>query len=211
MTPKFDPTYHEERALADGRRLRMRAIRAEDKARLAEGMEKLSPEARFSRFFAAKSRLTQAELRYLTELDGRDHYALGVSVLEPDGSEGEGAGVGRFIRSRDDPAAAEPAIVVVDAWQGRGIGKWLLDRLIAAAREREIRYFRAECLAENHTIQHLFERLGPSVRKERRGQLVALELPIFEVRIDGDAAGATPSEALLRMAAERRIRFRPPG
>jgi GNAT superfamily N-acetyltransferase len=168
-------------------------------------MERLSPEARFSRFFAAKTRLSEAELRYLTEIDGVDHYALGVGLLHPDGTEGEGVGVGRFVRTRDDPTVAEPAIVVIDAWQGHGIGKLLLDRLIAAARERGIRHFRAECLAENHAIQHLFERLGPSVRVQQRGRVVGMEIPIFEVKIDGDA----PSSELLRIAAERLIRFRP--
>jgi hypothetical protein len=40
-------------------------------------MDEFSPESRFHRFLSAKLKLTNADLRYLTEIDGIDHFAIG--------------------------------------------------------------------------------------------------------------------------------------
>jgi hypothetical protein len=98
--------FREERVLPNGQRVRLRTVRPDDKPRLQEGLYKLSPTAVRTRFFAAKRRFTQEELRYLTEFDGVDHYAIGVVALRDDGSEGEGLAVGRFVRLREDPTMA---------------------------------------------------------------------------------------------------------
>src|SRR4051794_20929256 len=109
-------------------------------------MDHLSPESRRARFLTAKPRLTSAELRYLTELDGLDHYAL-IAVLaeRPDLL----AGVARFVRSADDPLAAEVAVVVGDPLQGKGLGRTLGLRLADAARARGVRRFTATMLSDH--------------------------------------------------------------
>ena len=76
----------------------MRPIAPEDKARLAAGVAALSPESQYGRFLTGKSSLTPAELRYLTEVDGRDHIAL--LVLD---SDGELVAVGRIVRDAARP------------------------------------------------------------------------------------------------------------
>ena len=139
--------------LSDGTEVLIRSIRPDDKALLVQGMEHLSPESRQARFLTAKPRLTSAELRYLTELDGLDHYAL-VAVLadRPD----QLAGVARFVRSTEDPLAAEAAIVVGDPLQGKGLGRTMGLRLADAARARGVRRFTATMLAENTAAHRLF-------------------------------------------------------
>jgi GNAT superfamily N-acetyltransferase len=214
MALRFNESYLEQITLADGQRLLFRSIRPADKPRFVEGMQRLSPSSRFSRFFAAKTSLSEAELRYLTEVDGTDHYALGAAVLNDDGSEGTGVAVGRFVRSRRDPEIAEPAIVVMDEWQGKGIGRMILQRLVAASLERGIRFFRAEYLAENLAIQKLFEQLCPTLRVTRHGTTVVAIVPLFDITLPSagpcDPAGAAnPLHELLRMAAKRLIRLRP--
>src|SRR5207244_92171 len=111
------------------------------------GFAGLSAESRYRRFFSAKDRLSEAELRYLTEVDGVDHFALGAL------HDGEGAGVARFVRLRDRPDTAEAAIVVVDERQGCGLGRLLLTRLTEAARERGITRFRSDVLARNQAAR----------------------------------------------------------
>ena len=54
----------------------IRPIRAEDKRMLADGLRRLSPESVQRRFLTPKRSFSRAELRYLTEVDGRDHVAL---------------------------------------------------------------------------------------------------------------------------------------
>jgi acetyltransferase len=129
--------------LSDGTELLIRPIRPDDKASLAAGMVRLSDASRTRRFLSLKPRLTSAELRYLTEVDGTDHYAI-VAVLA-----GEVAAVARWVREAEDPTTAEAAIVVCDALQGKGLGKQLARLLADAARERGVRRIRASMLTDN--------------------------------------------------------------
>src|SRR5688500_7802015 len=113
-----------ESRLEDGTRILFRRIRPDDKARLQTGMKYLSPESRFRRFFHHVDHLSDAQLRYLTEVDFKDHFAW-LAVL-PDLPGEPGVGVGRWIRTKDDPAVAEGAVTVVDQFQNRGLGKTFL-------------------------------------------------------------------------------------
>lgn len=159
---RFDRCYKEVVRLVDGTKATLRLIRASDKALLLAGFERLSSGSRYARFLGVKSRLTDDELRYLTEVDGTDHFAV-VAVLKSMLGHEEGVGIARFVRLKDRVDAAEPAITVVDEQQGKGLGSALLHRLVDAAWERDVRYFRCEVLAENTRVWELFPEIGPDV------------------------------------------------
>lgn len=133
-------------SLRDGTPVLIRPIRPDDKALLADGLRRLSPESVYRRFLSPKPSFSKGELRYLTELDGRDHVAL-VAFLAEDPSQL--AGVARFVRSDDDHETAEAAVVVGDACQGRGLGNLLALRLADEAAARGIRRFEATILWDN--------------------------------------------------------------
>jgi len=133
--------------LADGTPIAIREIRASDKALLAAGFGRLSDASRTKRFLGAKPRLSRTELRYLTEVDGIDHYAI-VAVVD-DRWDGEIAAVARFVRLVEDPTTAEAAIVVGDCHQGQGLGKEMARRLAEAARRRGISPITAAIQANN--------------------------------------------------------------
>ncbi len=117
--------------LRDGRLVSIRPIEPQDDASLAAGLRRISRESQRRRFGTAKPKLSRSELRYLTEVDGRDHVALvAVQADEPH----ELMAVGRFVRLPDDPEAAEVAIVVGDRWQRQGLGRALGVELASAAR-----------------------------------------------------------------------------
>ena len=122
----------------------IREIRPDDKELLRVGYECLSEESRLRRFLSPKPRLTGSDLRYLTEVDGVNHYAV-VALL----ASGEIVGVARWVRLVDDPATAEAAIVVGDRFQRRGLGRRLAIELADAARARGIRRIRASILSNN--------------------------------------------------------------
>jgi RimJ/RimL family protein N-acetyltransferase len=124
----------------------------------------LSPQSQYQRFLALKPTLSDADVRYLVEVDGTNHCALvATTTASPDSI----VAVARFVRASDDPQAAEFAIVVGDAYQGDGLGTELLERLADAAVARGIRRFRATALAENVAIHKLVRRLAGRLARER--------------------------------------------
>jgi len=208
---RFDASYEEVVALHDGHRVRLRTIRPADKPHLVRGLHRLSEGSRRARFLAAKNRLTAAELEYLTEVDGVDHFAIGALMLAADGDESDGVGVGRFVRMRGEPNVAEPAIVVVDAWQNRGLGRLLLDRLIQAALERGIDTFHAEFLADNEAIRRLLGSFSPDMLMQRRAGVVVATMPLLARKGEpGEVEAGEHLRKLLRLAAKRLLRLRPP-
>ena len=155
----------------------IRPIHAGDRERLRDSHERLSPESRYRRFLAVKPHLTAADVRYLVDIDGRDHVAL-VATL-PESAEEPIVGVARFIRIPEEPEVAEVAIVVNDALHGRGVGTELLARLAEEAVARGVLRFRATMLADNVVIHRLFESLsaGPADRR-RLGEISEMEFPL---------------------------------
>jgi len=68
-------------------------------------------------------------------------------------------GVARYVLD-EDKQSAEFAIVVADPWQGRGIGRRLLARLIAVARRRGVPRLYGDILRINRPMLELVRKLG---------------------------------------------------
>lgn len=176
VAPEFVARRTTEVVLADGMRLRVRPIVPEDKARLVQGLSRLSPDSRYRRFMGPINTFTDAQLAYFTEIDYVDHFAW---VALAAGEPGEPAlGVARYVRLREDTQAADAAVVVVDTYQGRGIGTLLLRALGAVALENGIRRFRGYVLAENRPMIDLLKHLGAEVTFDSAGAMrFELDLP----------------------------------
>jgi hypothetical protein len=87
-----------EAQLGDGSRALIWDLLPGDREAVREGFEKLSEETRFHRFLAAVPHLTETMLDHLVdEVDGIDHVALALVVLDAEGN-GVPAGVARMIR-----------------------------------------------------------------------------------------------------------------
>jgi ribosomal protein S18 acetylase RimI-like enzyme len=145
-----------EAELRDGSRVVIRPLVADDKEGLAAAFERASERTRYLRFLGPTPALTAKQLAYLTEIDHHDHEAL--VAIEP--SSGEGLGIARYVRSSQDPAAAECAVAVADEWQGRGLGTALLRRLMARARDEGIERITALVLSQNREALGLLEAVG---------------------------------------------------
>jgi RimJ/RimL family protein N-acetyltransferase len=139
----------------------LRRITPEDKDALVAGLGRLSERSVYQRFLAPKPRLTSSELRYLTEVDFVDHYAL-VAVLAR--SPEVVVGVGRWVRSAESRADAEIAIVVADDVQGRGVGTQLGRALAETARARGIERFTASMLPSNQAAHRLFAKVSSQLQ-----------------------------------------------
>jgi RimJ/RimL family protein N-acetyltransferase len=188
----------EEVALRDGSRVLIRPVQPADKALFAESWEHFGEESRYRRFLGAKGELSARELAYFTEVDHVDHEAIGAR----DAESGAGVGVARYVRLAEQPAVAEAAVSVVDAWQRRGLGGELLRRLTGHAREHGVERFQASLFAFNHSMLALFEEVGEvQVHERGMGQIeIDVELPCDRERGLADA---------LRAAARGLVRLRP--
>jgi GNAT superfamily N-acetyltransferase len=209
---RYDGSYEESVHLTDGQRVQLRLIRPSDKEMLREGFELLSADSRYARFMSPKSRLTETELEYLTDVDGVNHFAMG-AVRRRFVSTDQGIGSARFVRLVDQPDTAEPAVTVLDEFQGKGLGSILLQRLIEAAWERDVRWFVSELLAENKASKRMMESLSPEVkfRHSGDGALVAT-LPVPEPDRTPTAPGffaGTSLHKLLSYVARSKVSVRP--
>jgi acetyltransferase len=163
--------------LEDGARILVRPIRPDDISELRAGFSRLSSESVYRRFHAHLEGLSDEACRYLTHVDYVHHLAL--VALEPDGTRG--AAVARYYRPEGSDLA-EAAVVVIDEWQGRGLGPALLERLVAAARSRGIRGFEAYVQADNRKLLRILMESGYHLRQEEDGDVLRVEMPF-----DGDA------------------------
>jgi GNAT superfamily N-acetyltransferase len=154
----------------------VRPIRPDDKLGMVEAFERLSPDSRYRRFFSPTPRLTGKQLRYLTEVDHHGHEAL----LAVDPRTRDGLGIGRFVRSSEDPTVAEVAVAVVDDWQGRGLATALLHDLSARARQEGISQFSASVLAHNEEALDLFRHVADARVTGTDGGIVELIMDIPE-------------------------------
>jgi GNAT superfamily N-acetyltransferase len=183
--------------LRDGRAVVLRPLRADDRDRLAGAFERLSEESRYRRFFAPLRRLSEKDLDYLTDIDHHDHEAI--IAIEPD--TGDALGVARYIRT-DDPLRAEAAVAVADDWQGRGLGRALLERLRERATEEGVEWFTALVQADNRRSLELLSQLGDTSSAQRD------ELVELEIRLPSEGLGM-PLLVALRGAAASAFGTRP--
>jgi RimJ/RimL family protein N-acetyltransferase len=157
------------RRLPDGTSVLIRRIRPDDKEFLARLLRMLSDRSVQRRFLTAKRTFSKSELRYLTEVDGHDHVALVAESLTVGARHV--IGVARFIRWRDDPQAAEAAIVVADPWQGRGLGSLLARELARRARGVGVKRFTATIAADNLPAHRLMRKLSAHLEERHEGRV----------------------------------------
>ena len=144
-------------ALDGGTRLHVRPIRPEDADLERAFVASLSEKTRYFRFFYQLNELSPAMLARFTQVDYDREMAL-VAIDESDGGRAI-VGIARYTM---DPGreSAEFAIVVADAWQQRGVGRMLMDRLVACARARGLARIEGSVLRSNHIMLRFTDSLG---------------------------------------------------
>ncbi len=147
----------EEWRAPDGSVVTLRPIRPEDAQIEQEFVKGLSAESRYSRFMNTLRELTPAALIRFTQIDYDREMAL-IAVQNQDGREEEIA-VARYIANPDGDTC-EYAIVVANAWQGKGLGRRLLEMIIKVAHARGFKALTGYVLASNASMLALCETLG---------------------------------------------------
>ncbi len=143
--------------LNDGTDIIIRPIRPEDAESEAKFVRELSDESKYFRFMNTFQELSQEMLIRLTQIDYHNEMAL-IAITGEDG-QGEQVGVARYT-TNTDKRTCEFAIVVADDWAGRGIGRLLMQNLIAVARDRELEVMEGQVIASNARMLKLMTSLG---------------------------------------------------
>ncbi len=126
----------------------------------------LSAATRYQRFLGGGVRFTADLLARLLPAESERDLAL-VATVVLDGRELP-VGVARYVRLADGETA-EFAVTVADAWQGRGVGRRLLERLVEIARERGLRTLVGDTFAANGPMLQLARSLGFAIRRHEEG------------------------------------------
>ncbi len=135
-----------------------RPLRSGEHAVLDAVFDALSPDSRFDRYLTGLPRLTGPMRSLLTAIDGHTHIGWLGEI------DGHPAAIGRMIRVSHD--AAEIALEVIDAHQGRGLGTALLDTLMTVASVSGIATIQATVLPTNHRSLRLLKAIGMTFRVE---------------------------------------------
>jgi RimJ/RimL family protein N-acetyltransferase len=136
----------------------IRPIRPSDKMPLRIGLQELSAESIRQRFFTPKKDFTDKELAFLTEVDQETHIAYIAFYF--DGTQELPAGVIRAFKSVDNPLHAEIGIIIIDQYQGKGLGMRLLETLADASVQKGVTHFYGDYLNSNTKMIKLLEKFS---------------------------------------------------
>jgi len=145
----------------------VRPIRPEDVELELAFFRGLSARSRYQRFMQHLSELPPQLLTRFTQLDYERELAL--VVLH----EGSFVAVGRYA-PRADGTTAEFALTVADAWQGKGIGRALLERLCSSARDAGYGALYGSILVDNHAMLNLAAKLGFTASSREGAEVVVV-------------------------------------
>jgi acetyltransferase len=126
----------------------------------------LSQQSRYERFLGGGVKLTPELLARLVNVDFSRDAALIATVAFADSETP--VGVGRYALT-DEGDVAEIAVTIADAWQGCGLGRLLLERVIDAARRNGVRRLTGDVLAANARMLALARRFGFRIESHPEG------------------------------------------
>jgi len=186
--------------LTDGSTVEIRSARAQDAEAVRAMHAAMSPDNIYLRFFSLSPNAAEQEAKRVCRKPDSDHAALlawqgdrlvGVGAYEPAGK----------------PGVAEIAFAVPDDMHGRGIASLLLEHLVWRARQRDLRAFTAETLAENSAMLRVFADVGLPVKRRISDGVVELTFPLPDgednYRLDNYLATVASKESRADVASLR--------
>ena len=166
--------YHAIEHLRDGRPIEIRAVRPNDKDDMLAAIGRTSTELLRRRFFVVKRGFSQKEIDFFVRIDFRDHVAL-IALADEDGRPTI-VGGGRYVVV--EPGSAEVAFIVIDGYQGQGIGSHLMRHLAGIARDAGLTELIAEVLPENTAMRKVFSKFGFKPAPRREPQVIHLVMQL---------------------------------
>ena len=152
-----------EEQLNDGTDIIIRPIRPEDAEIEQAFIRGLSAESKYFRFMNSIHELSLEMLVRFTQIDYHNEMAL--VAINPDPKGEEEIGVARYM-TNPDKKTCEFAIVVSDKWQGKGIARLLMQKLLDIARNRNLEVMEGQVLANNYRMLELMASMGFQIQND---------------------------------------------
>ena len=147
----------------DGHRIFFRPVKPEDAPLFTAFFKTLSPTTIYYRFFGSLKELKPEMLSRFTQIDYDREVAL--VAIDEESETGSMLGVARIIGDPDGETG-EFAVLVGDAWQGKGIGSSLLEKCLSIAEKQGFKTVTGIVLHENKNMLALGKKLGFEIKKD---------------------------------------------
>ena len=183
--PTHKPERGREETLRDGTRVQVRPIHPADIELERRFIEALSPTSRRFRFLETMNAPSAALLKQMTVINPSTDAAY-VALLGA-GDDTREIGVARF-SARPDGQDCEFAVTVADAWQHKGLGTLLMQRLIEVARARGIKTMHSSDAADNGLMRKFAEHLHFTHQRDPDDATLVL----YSVDLEASAVSSSP-------------------
>jgi GNAT superfamily N-acetyltransferase len=172
------PIKLEETKEIDGDLITIRPAKPVDDRRIQEHFYNQDKDDIYSRFFQARTRFVRDDLEGMFQID----YIKDLTLLAVIGEFGfeKVVAVGEYLLDQAKNVA-EVAFSVSKEWQGKGLGKILMFKLSAAARENGIAGLMAYTLPRNQGMIRLFKSLPYKVETFYDGDAIELNCRFDEL------------------------------
>ncbi|QQE11910.1 GNAT family N-acetyltransferase [Planctomycetota bacterium] len=158
----YDSGYEQEVKLRGGEALVLRVIRPGDEAGMVKFHEGLSPLTVRRRYFDSMSLAARTKHERLVRICKPELERECAIVAMVDG---EIVAVGR-LEDHAESGMAEFAVLIVDAWQGKGLGRVVIEELVKMGEKRGLKGIEAEMLLGNTKMRKLLKSMGFEVRDD---------------------------------------------
>jgi len=147
----------------DGAELLIRPAQPTDEEMLSDMFYDLSDQSIINRFFSMLKSMPHRKLQEFCCIDYEKEMSL--VAISRDGPSPKIVGVGSYYLN---PATdmAEIAFLVADAYQGKGIGTFLIKYMVKIAKEKKIKGFTAEVMRDNVAMIALMHKAGVPARSK---------------------------------------------
>ncbi|KAB2858003.1 MAG: GNAT family N-acetyltransferase [Sphingopyxis terrae] len=181
--------------LNDGTAVCLRTIRPDDAGLLRAGIQKLSAESRYLRFFSPAPAMPDAVIERLVDVDGHDHIAWGAICTECEGEPAIGAV--HAVRHKagaggDEMRVGEYSIAILDAFHGQGLARMMTAALLVDCLAEGLTTLDVNILSENHAALGLIKAMGGTRKEESRGvveYVIDVAAALEALRSDAGARG----------------------
>lgn len=162
--------------LKNGKEVKLRPILPEDEPRHLAFDNSLSDEDRYKRYFGVRSKMTHEEMAVLTQIDYSREMAFIATELN---EEGEEVTLGAVRASIDpDNTEAEFAMAVRGNYQGQGLGRLLLEKLLRYYQTTGTQVLTGFTMFENRSMANLAKSIGFKVEFDLDEHLIKMHIDL---------------------------------